>query len=42
MAIMLSSKDKKKALSQIAKDGSLIVEKTIYLDSEHNIIEITT
>jgi hypothetical protein len=41
MAIMLSSKDKKKALSQIAKDGSLIVEKTIYLDSEHNIIEIT-
>lgn len=41
MAIMLPSKDKKKVLAQISKTGTLIVEKTIYLDSEHNVIEIT-
>jgi hypothetical protein len=41
MAIMLSNKDKKKALAQISDTGSLIVEKTVYLDSDQNVIEIT-
>ena len=41
MAVMLPSKDKKKALAQISKTGSFIIEKTVYLDSESNVIEIT-
>jgi hypothetical protein len=41
MAIMLPNKDKKKALAQISETGSLIVEKTVYLDSDNNVVEIT-
>jgi hypothetical protein len=41
MAIMLPNKDKKKALAQISEVGSLIVEKTVYLDSDNNVVEIT-
>lgn len=40
MAIVLKHKDKKQAIKQIKENGSLIVEKLVYVDYENNVIDI--